>query len=145
MSKEEEKNKGGRPSKIDRFVEVAEEVILDDINAIILTDEDLVFLINEKLEEDERITKRTFENWKAKAKGSEELDEMGERFFRLYKKALVEQSMNLFKEMRKDTQWQRYAWIIERKFDDWNIKHKSEVEGNLSFSLSDLFNKAQNE
>jgi len=29
--------------------------------------------------------------------------------------------------MTKDNpQWQKYAWIIERKFSDWNLKNISE-------------------
>jgi hypothetical protein len=39
----------------------------------------------------------------------------------LYKKALTNQKKGLFNKLWDDTQWQRYAWIIERKFSDWNL------------------------
>ena len=49
---------------------------------------------------------------------------------RLYKKALTIQKKNLFKKLQSDDdKWQKYAWIIERKFDDWNLRSKQEVTG----------------
>jgi len=50
------------------------------------------------------------------------------QFCGLYKKALVKERYSLMQQL-KDTEssWQRWAWIIERKFDDWNLKKKSEV------------------
>lgn len=131
----------GRPSKMtSEWLDIARDVLEDDINSIILTDEDLVFLINEKFRDkgelDKVITQRTFENWKRKikeassmTKGIEEIEEKeGEivsGFFRIYKKALIKQTRSLFEDMRtEDKNWQRYAWILERKFDDWNIRHK---------------------
>lgn len=116
----------GRPSKLTpTFLEIAEEVILDDINAIIFTDEDLVDEINERLPEKDRITYQTLKNWKRNVKNNEKLDENGKQFFTLIKKALRVQINSLFKEMRKDkVGWQRFAWIIERKLDAWNIKYK---------------------
>jgi hypothetical protein len=120
-----------RPTKLtDNFIEVATGIIFDDINAIILTDEELVMLINEKLEEKARISDRTFRRWKDKNKDDkvEDLDEIGKSFVLLIKKALVIQKRHLFDKFREEpNQWQRWAWIIERKFDDWNIKRKSDV------------------
>ena len=122
----EEKNKVGRPSKLtDDLLKVTKEIIEDDINAIILTDLDLIFLINERLEEKARICDATFENWKA-GKFSDE--DKGKDFLGLIKKALIKQRRELFKKFRDDEKsWQKYAWIIERKFDEWNIKHKSDL------------------
>jgi hypothetical protein len=119
-----------RPTKLtDNFIEVATGIIFDDINAIILTDEELVMLINEKLSEKARISDRTFQRWKDKNKNeSDDLDEIGKQFCRLIKKALVIQKRHLFDKFREEpNQWQKWAWIIERKFDDWNIKRKSDV------------------
>ena len=49
--------KVGRPTKqTEKFIKIAKEIIENDINAIILTDEELVFLINEKLENKEKAT-----------------------------------------------------------------------------------------
>ncbi len=120
-----------RPTKLtDNFIEVATSIIFDDINAIILTDEELVMLINERLEEKERISDRTFRRWKDKNKDDkiEEIDEIGKSFVLLIKKALTIQKRHLFEKFREEpNQWQKWAWIIERKFDDWNIKRKSDI------------------
>lgn len=134
----------GRPTKLTKkFMEVAKEIISDDIKSIIHTDEDLLFLINEELVNkgfrDNTITRRTFINWKNKVKEVGDMDEGIEsfkdenvkQFFHLIKKALIKQKENLFRDMR-DTEekksWQRYAWILERKFNEWNIRHQLSVD-----------------
>lgn len=51
-----------------------------------------------------------------------------ESFCRLIKKHLIKQKQKLFQAMvsaPKDRQ--KYAWIIERKFDEWNIRNKQET------------------
>lgn len=126
------KNEGGRPSKIHAFIKVFEEQMnIDTIKeqVIYLTDAELVFLINELLPEEDRITDMTFRRWKAKEMGEpiegvEELDEVGRRFCSLYKKALIQMKAALFNKMLDKTQisWQKYAWILERKFTEWNIR-----------------------
>ena len=125
-----------RPTKLNnKWLEVAEEIVNDDINAIILTDEEMVLLINEQFErqdipneekEKQKISDRTFKRWKKKNKeDSEEIDEIGKQFCHLIKKALLKQKRHLFDKFRdEEGQWQKWAWIIERKFDDWNIKYK---------------------
>lgn len=111
-----------RPTKIEEFTKILQEVLDDNILAC--TDEEIVFLVNEKLEEDEQICQSTFEKWKA---GKVEDEEAWREFLRLYKKALISQKNTLFSKMQKDDpQWQKTAWIIERKFDEWNIRIKSE-------------------
>lgn len=112
------------------------------MSAIIHTDEDLVFLINEQLEEKDRITDRTFQSWKANSRQANELDETGKEFLRLIKKALTEQRKNLFDEFKKakSGEWQKWAWILERKFDEWNVTNKNahEVEAKgIKFSWQD--------
>ena len=128
------KVKRGRPPKLTKkWIAVAREVVDTDINAIILTDEELVFLINEKANKKDKISERTFERWKAKNKedkedGDEKLDKIGEEFCRLYKRALLRQKKDLFNSLKDDDkQWQRFAWIIERKFNDWNIKKQVDI------------------
>ena len=55
------------------------------------------------------------------------------KFLHLIKKALFKEKKRLLELLAKDDkQWQRYAWILERKFDDWNIKMKSEVDHNIN-------------
>jgi len=118
-------NLGGRPTKMtEKFQKIAEEVVYGNILAC--TDEDILFLINEKLEESERISDSTWEYWK---KGQYGDDERRDWFLGLIKKALVIEKNNLLTNLKSDDKaWQRWAWIIERKFDEWNIRTKSEQE-----------------
>lgn len=130
MNNEETKNLGGRPTKLTKeWLDIASEVVNDDINAIILTDEELVMEINDRVDDENlQITPQTLTNWKRKVRESKELDENGKEFFMLIKKALFKQKKHLFHKFREEpNQWQRWAWIIERKFDDWNIKHKTDI------------------
>ena len=134
---EKKKHAGGRPTKLTvRFIEAAEAVLNKDINAIIHTDEDLLMLINELLDKKERIHINTLCNWKSKTKEGKDLDELGEQFLCVYKKALSEQKADLFKSLKSDDKaWQRFAWIIERKFGDWNIRQKVDVSGNMDMNV----------
>lgn len=124
-----------RPSKIKEFTTALEKILTSD-NVVALTDEDIIFLVNEELEEDERVHQSTFEKWKA---GKLEDEEAGKEFLRVYKKALLTEKGNLMKEMKsEDWQWQKMAWIIERKFDEWNIRMKQDIkqDQNISWELS---------
>ena len=113
-----------RPSKIDKFIEVAKDVLFRD-GLMLLTDEELVFLINENLEEKEKVAQVTFKKWKSG--DYSELGETGKEFLSLIKKALIIQKENLFKKFQNDDRaWQRWAWIIERKFSEWNLKNINE-------------------
>jgi hypothetical protein len=113
-----------RPSKIDRFIEVAKDVLFRD-GLMLLTDEELVFLINENLQESEKVAIRTFKLWKSGDYA--EKGETGKEFLPLIKKALIIQKETLFKKFSNDDRaWQRWAWIIERKFSEWNLKNINE-------------------
>lgn len=113
-----------RPSKIDRFIEVAKDVLFRD-DLMLLTDEELVFLINQDLKESEKVAIRTFKLWKSGDYA--EKGETGKEFLPLIKKALIVQKENLFKKFSNDDRaWQRWAWIIERKFSEWNLKNINE-------------------
>tara|TARA_Y100001938_G_scaffold90121_1_gene123453 strand:+ start:2100 stop:2522 length:423 start_codon:yes stop_codon:yes gene_type:complete len=116
--------KMGRPPKIKTFISVAEDVLFRD-GLMLLTDEELVFLINEELEQKDKVSDRTFARWKAKK--FNENDDIGKTFVMLIKKALIIQKENLFKKFSNDDRaWQRWAWIIERKFSEWNLKNINE-------------------
>ncbi len=129
----ESPNPGGRPTKLTAdFISAAEIVLSQDINAIIYTDEELLMLINERLEESARIDYATFKRWKAKNKDGQTdiLDVIGIRFCALIKSALAKQKSSLFDRLRtSDEHWQRWAWIIERKFNEWNIRVHHELTG----------------
>jgi DNA-binding MarR family transcriptional regulator len=56
-----------------------------------------------------------------------EVGDLGKEFCPLIKKALRNQKENLFKKFSNDDRaWQRWAWIIERKFSEWNLKNINE-------------------
>lgn len=106
----------------DKFLEVANQVLNEDLNSIVFTNEELVDAINENLEESERISKRTFQRW------SNDEAQKNEQFVTLIKKARRIQKGNLLKELRDvPNNWQRFAWILERKFTEYNLKKVSEV------------------
>ena len=118
--------KTGRPSKIARFTEVAEQVLFDESRkvgaAIVHTDADLIELINERLEPDERIAEVTFKKWKAGESPND--DPLRDVFLSLYKRALKIQRDQLFDSLADEPPgaWQKWAWILERKFGDWNLR-----------------------
>ena len=125
-----------RPSKIIKWVEAFKEVIEDSYNALLCTDEELIMLVNEKLPEWEQIHESSFQKWKA-WRVSEENQDVYQEFLRLYKKALIRERKSLMIKFQSDEwQWQKWAWIIERKFDEWNIRMKSEVDTNLKGELN---------
>jgi GTP-sensing pleiotropic transcriptional regulator CodY len=79
------------------------------------------------LSEETQICYTTFKNYKASKNENDSL--LYSKFLSLYKKALTIQKKSLFENLKNDDKsWQRYAWIIERKFSDWNLKHLSEVD-----------------
>lgn len=131
----EEKSKAGRISKIHPFLIAAKGFFKEhegELDIWIYTDEELLFQINERLAIQDQITDRTFQNWKAKVKSEDfdeedpELDPCFAEFFRLIKKALVIQKKMIFQKMLdsgEKTSWTRWAWILERKFTDWNLKN----------------------
>lgn len=130
------KNPGARPTKINnRIIKAFEKVVSKDINAIILTDEELVLEANDLLKKKDRFSYSAFKDWKAFAINTKKKSDTSKKNYKLYmkirsviKKALRIQKQGLFKSMENEpTQWQRWAWIIERKFDAWNIRQKSDI------------------
>jgi hypothetical protein len=58
---------------------------------------------------------------------TEEEKHVYEKFLALYKKAIIKQKESLFARMGTDNKARpRRAWIIERKFENWNLRHISE-------------------
>jgi hypothetical protein len=57
------------------------------------------------------------------------MNDLMQEFSGLYKKALLKQRDDLFIKLQNDEKArQKWAWIIERKFDNWNIRMKQETE-----------------
>ena len=135
-------------------------------NAVFLTEEDLVTKTNSKLEDawlsEFTVSYRTFQRYKArilawinkkengeqgleKELDGESLENMQE-LWRLIKKHLTEQKERLFSSMLNSpsNMWQKYARILERKFDSWNIKQKTEdVNETKRLDLASLNAKAK--
>lgn len=118
-----------RPSKMPNFVKAMEKVLSAEMNAIIMTDEELFILANEELPKEEQVCYASFKNYKSSMKDEEKA--LQSEFLAVYKKALLKQKNELFKNMSKDNpQWQKFAWIIERKFSDWNLRVITENTNN---------------
>lgn len=128
------KNPGARPTKInDNILNAFKDVLAEGMNVLIMTDEELCILVNEKLNDEDKFSYTTFKNWKALHKKNDLKDETAEynvdkykKILALIKKALLIQKNNLFNKLTTEKEWTKWAWIIERKFDAWNIRHKTE-------------------
>ncbi len=126
-----------KPTKInDNIIEAISKVANEDINSIILTDEELVIEANELLDKDDKFSHSAFKDWKAFATNVKGREDTNEENYKKYmklrsviKKALSNQKKHLFKKLRHkdETQWTKWAWIIERKFGDWNLKKQVDV------------------
>ena len=113
-----EKKKVGRPTKLTPKLIEALKVVSE--NAIYLTDEDLVFLVNDVLEPKDKIAYKTFRDFK---NGEAQQDnELMLEFSTLIKKALLKEKLALLRLVKKgDNGWQSKSWILERKFKEWNL------------------------
>jgi hypothetical protein len=125
----------GRPSKLNDEVLKAFKDVLADNQALYLTDEELFHLINERLDEDNTFCYTTFKNWK---RGNLELGKLEsdnyKQFLSLLKNALIKEKVRLLKKLEDgdNGNWTRFAWILERKFDDWNLRKKIDSKSELN-------------
>lgn len=112
------KNNVGRPFKMMAWCDALSEVLEEPL-AVFLSDKDLVVLVNQKLQPDNQIDKRTFENWKSGKFAPNE--DVGKEFIKLIELALIKQKLSLGKKLFEDDtkQWSKYKWILETKFKDW--------------------------
>jgi hypothetical protein len=119
----------GRPSKLNqKVIDALQRVV--DTEILFTTDEEMVMLINEILPEESQFTYDAFSKWKREKSQTD--NPFYPQFLHLIKKALLKEKKRLLKLLSTDEKsWQRYAWILERKFDEWNIKMKSEVDHNV--------------
>lgn len=133
-----------RPAKINRlWIDTAIELTSNEMNIIALTDMEYLETVNEKVEDKlkeqnkyvskkeirkHQISDGTFMEYKAGKELSNPVAQaMLDEFSEVYKKAIKIQKKNLMIAMAKeDKSRQRFAWIIERKFGDWNLKKVSE-------------------
>ena len=121
----------GRRVKLCRFLEEMKRVLEFEHpagRAVILTDFDLLRLTNERLEEKDRVSVSRFTGWKTYEFEREEDRNLAEEFREMYSLALAKQKDSLFEAMLSEGEersWHRYAWLLERKFDEWNLRSKT--------------------
>ena len=116
----------GRPTKLnEKYIKAFDKVVNkpNSKRAVYLTLEELLILTNIEYGDEDYICYNTFENWK---KGDLK-DSIIKDFLGVYKKALIVQKEQLFSNLEtEDKTWQRWAWTIERKFNEWNLKNINE-------------------
>ena len=129
--KKKQKGLHGRPNKFEAFARVMAELFdTDDWNAWVVacTDEDLLFMVNQKLPEEQRVSTTSWKDYKAGNLPTSHVDyRCVEQFFGSYKKALVGQKRLIADNLASDSPgaWQKWAWLLERKFDEFNLRAKT--------------------
>lgn len=115
----------GKQPKMEQWIVGLKKVLAEE-NIDFLTDEDLLFLVNSKLNKKNRIALRTFKYWQAGKFAPDE--EIGEEFIYLLAVARIKQKQSIGQKMvdEKGITWTKYAWLLERKFDDLNLKRITE-------------------
>jgi hypothetical protein len=120
----------GFASKFKTVADALEWMFHDDRHivgyAIVHSDKELLNMINDIVPKEFRISEKTWKRYKDGEISRSELDEDVERFRRAYERAVMRQKERLFELMAEDVAggWQRWTWIIERRFDEWNLRSK---------------------
>ena len=117
----------------DIILKVMDKVLNDEYNAVILDISDLITLINYELPKGhKKIDLDDFREWLDSYESKEEKPEKNplyERFYELLQIARIRQKQSLILAMTQDpARWQRYAWILERSFDDMNLVQKQKID-----------------
>ena len=119
-----EKRKAGRPFKMNNWLPQL-KIVLKNEDWIFLTDEDLVFLVNSKLPENEQISQSAYKQWKSGKFAPD--NETGKEFINCIKLALIKQKQMLGKRLFEDpANAFSIRWILERKWSELNLKSISE-------------------
>ena len=139
-----------RPTKLtQRVISIFNEVLATDHNSLVCTDEELCILVNDRLNEHERISYRSFQRYKAKAMKmateEEEQQEAAEneaakakaddntwlyqKLYVLWRKAIIKQKNQLMTLVLDAKQgWQRFKWLLEKKMEEWQPKEEQEPQ-----------------
>jgi len=108
--------------------EEGEEIGLN-FRVIAMTEGGLLSCINDMVEEHEKITDRTFRRYKNGETEGLTADEYRcvDLFVSAYKKALESQRYALAMALGRDTPgaWQKWAWLLERRFEEFNQRTKT--------------------
>lgn len=120
----------GQASKFKGLTEALDWLFHEDRHivgyAIIFSDAELLRYVNDILPVDHRVSESSWLRYKKGEISRDELDADVERFRMAYERALMVQRGKLFELMAEDVPggWQRWSWIIERRFDEWNLRNK---------------------
>lgn len=115
----------GRPAKIEAFTLALMEVLDEPVGvgaAIMYSQKELMIMTNDRLSKEDKICASTLVKWVG---NKLPIDEYSEVFLPLYEKALIVQKRALFQLMREEPAgaWQKWAWVIERKFPEFNLRN----------------------
>ncbi len=148
----------GRPTKLtNKIIQAFKEVLSDENMVLACTDKELFFMLNMRLEEDEQVSYRSFQRYKARAMSGgfdTDTEPIYKQLFRLFYEALIRQKTRLMELIaRGDRYWQRFKWIMERKFKEWHAqfsmsdeaKEEEEPPPSLYLTLPYVPEKARNE
>ena len=116
----------GRPSKMTQNLLNAIAMVLEHESSVIMTDEELLILINKELEPKERISTQAFKRYKANKDIKTVDSELYAQFLDLIKEARVFQKRNLYTNITASTNFFPYGWIGERKFKDLSKDYSNE-------------------
>lgn len=134
----------GRPTKLPKFLEAMKKV-LEDERTVILTDAELLTLVNNRLRKKDRVAVNTFDQWKTPtqtSKSPENIDsidsDMIEEFRHVLALARVEQKMNLGDKLTDKNS--KNAWgasfILERKFEDMRKSNGIQIgQGGITLKI----------
>lgn len=127
-----------RPTKLtEKVIETLRLVIDEDHNALVCTDEELLFLTNELLEPEERISYRTFQRYKHLAKAHIDPQDYHEylhdenctpeklELYQALHSQLTRNNIKVKNQCMKEIQaaekgWEKYRWILQLRLRHWN-------------------------
>jgi len=115
------------------FKVIKKIVLTDPDNVLINSVEDLVFLINKEIDQDEQIDAADLQHWLELLKrGDANPNEVYIAFANALRTALAREKKNLFGHYRrlakKKTEIDKYGWILERTFpENFNLTQKHEI------------------
>ena len=100
-----------------------------NFRVIAMTESGLLSCINDMVEEHEKISEKSWERYRRgdiEGLGSDEVVYIS-MFMTAYKKALESQRYALAMALGRDTPgaWQKWAWLLERRFEEFNQRTKS--------------------
>lgn len=122
-----------RNTKINlEIIDIFRKMVAEENMLLACTDEDLVIMLNERLFVEHRISYRTFQRYKRRALKNTQIPDADPLYLDLFfilRRAYVELRIQMLKAMQADSySARRYAWIMERKFKEWNLKWNAPEE-----------------